>query len=461
MKPQFSIMGNLIRGVGILLILCVISGFGCGGKNKQIQTVEVTINTAPESGAFLLMDGFDRGATPVDIPNVRPDTYEIILRQDRYKRKITEITVTEEAVQAFTIQMEPLEGTVSINSVPSDAEVYLDGSLIGTTPILRKVLQVGAYSYELRHPDYFPETNDFRMEENFNLNYNHDLRPVEARLTIHSRPSSAQIWLNNILQRRNTPLELALAPGNYLVSTYIDGFIQADKMVILKPNEDQKVLLEMSPGKVPQGMVLIPAGTFTMGSTQHASDERPTREVYVDAFYMDRFEVTNQEYQKFSSRHKFPEGQENYPAWGISWNDAGRYCASVGKRLPTEAEWEKAARGTDERMYPWGDIYGAQLANTEECGFGLPVAVGHFYATQSFYGCMDLAGNAYEWVSDWYDAYPGNESITKDYGQIFRILRGGSYMTKKFEARTTARHFDRMDADRKDYGCRCAMDARE
>jgi len=72
---------------------------------------------------------------------------------------------------------------------------------------------------------------------------------------------------------------------------------------------------------------------------------------------------------------------------------------------------------------------------------------------------MDMAGNAYEWVSDWYDAYPGNHDITKDYGQIFRVLRGGSYMTEKFEARTAARHFDRVDSERRDYGCRCAMDA--
>lgn len=459
MGPGYSSKVILIRGVWAIVFICAISG--CGGKNSSPAHVQVKIDTKPESGAFVLMAGYDRGTTPVEVPDIEPGGYEVVLHQDRYKRKIELINVTDEPVQSFTIEMEPLVGFFSVTSAPPEAEVFLNGESVGKTPLLRKVLQVGSYTYEIKHPDYYPVTSDFVMEENFNLIYNHDLRPIEAKLTVLSRPSSANIWLNNILQPRNTPAEMVLRPGRYLVSVYTDGYMQADEMIVLKANDPETVQLEMQPGNVPQGMVLIPAGKFTMGSSVHASDERPTRELELKAFYIDRFEVTNQAFKAFSPGHKYIEGQENYPAMGISWTEAGRYCESLGKRLPTEAEWEKAARGTDARIYPWGDIFSPQMSNTMETGLGMPVRVGYFYATPSAYGCMDMSGNAYEWVSDWYDAYPGNNEIAKDYGQIFRVLRGGSYITEKFEARTSSRHFDRVDADRKDYGCRCAMDARE
>ena len=138
-------------------------------------------------------------------------------------------------------------------------------------------------------------------------------------------------------------------------------------MVVLEANAPQTVNLEMSPGKVPQGMVLIPAGPFTMGSNEHAPDERPAREITLPAFYIDRFEVTNQAYKNVVSSHTYPKGQDNFPAMGISWTQALRYCDAIGKRLPTEAEWEKAARGSDKRIYPGRHIQ-PQMSNTKETG---------------------------------------------------------------------------------------------
>lgn len=449
----------LVRGVVAGILVCLYCG--CGGKKNEPVLVSVLIESAPESGASVLMAGYDQGETPVMVHDLLPGDYEVIMNLDRYKRKIETITVTAEPRQKYTITMEPIVGYVSISSTPPAAEVFLDEEPIGKTPVLTKMLQVGPYSYEIKHPDYYPVSNDFLMEENFKLEFEHELRPIEAKLTVTSRPSSANIWLNNISQSQRTPADLVLRPGRYLVSVHSEGFIQADEMIVLEANAPQTVHLEMSPGKVPQGMVLIPAGTFTMGSNEHSPDERPERQITLKAFYIDRFEVTNQDYQKVVSSHKYPKGQDNYPAMGISWTQALRYCEAVGKRLPTEAEWEKTARGSDKRTYPWGDKFSPQMSNTKETGLGMPTRVGYFYATPSVYGCMDMAGNAYEWVMDWYDAYPGNHDVTKDYGQIFRILRGGSYLTEKFEARTAARHFDRMDSDRYDYGCRCAMDAWE
>jgi len=409
----------------------------------------------------VLMVGIEHGVTPVTIPDMPPGTYDVILKMDRYRRTIKPISITEEGEQEFTIDMEPIMGTLSVQTTPPGAKVILDGKEIGVTPLAKHALQVGNYSYQVNHPDYYPEEKTFTVEDNFNMEFDHQLRPIEAELSINSRPSSATVWLNNIQQAAKTPAKFALKPGQYLISVHIAGHLQADQLVELKANEPQTVQLELTPGAVPQGMVLVPGGEFTMGTDNNAPDERPARKIDLKSFYIDRFEVTNQAFKEAFPSHKYPTGEDNLPALGISWTEAGRYCASVGKRLPTEAEWEKAARGTESREYPWGPVFETSMANTVEAGIGKATRVGNYYASASPYNCMDMSGNAYEWLSDWYEAYPGNTDVTKEYGQIFRILRGGSFASDKFEARCAARHFDRVDSKRRDYGCRCAMNARE
>ena len=447
----------------LLFILLATGGIlsGCGGKQEKQQLPVITINSTPEEGASVLMTGVERGETPVTIADVPPGSYDVVLRLDRYRRTIKEITITEEGEQEFTIDMESITGTFSIETTPSGATVYLDDEEIGETPIIKHVLQVGNYHYKVNHPDYYPEEKSFTVEDNFNMEFKHELKPLESELSVFSRPSSANVWLNNIQRAEKTPAKFTLKPGKYLVSVHTAGYLQTDQLVELKANEPQTVQLELQPGAVPQGMLLVPGGEFIMGTDNSAPDERPARKINLKSFYIDRFEVTNQAFKAVFPAHKYTAGQDNFPALGISWTEAGRYCSAVGKRLPTEEEWEKAARGTSGQEYPWGPTFEVSMANTVESGLGKATRVGDYYASASPYNCMDMAGNAYEWVSNWYEAYPGNTDVTKDYGQIFRGLRGGSFLGEKFEARCAARHFDRMDSKRRDYGCRCAMTARE
>ncbi|HEX71798.1 MAG TPA: hypothetical protein ENN65_00565, partial [Candidatus Hydrogenedentes bacterium] len=266
------------------------------------------------------------------------------------------------------------------------------------------------------------------------------------------------IWLNNQLQDQKTPARFRLPPGLYLVSVHSKGFIQEDERLVLEPNAENSVTLRMRQGEVPPGMVLIPAGPFLMGEDGRCPDESPKRAVLLDAFYIDRHEVTNEQFKKVFPGHTFTKGKEQLPVSGVSWTQATQYAQAVGKRLPTEAEWEKAARGEDGREYPWGADFDKSLCNTTELDLGGPTVVGRFLGGASPYGCLDMAGNVYEWVADWYEAYPGNTLVTKDYGQVYRVLRGGSYMSGRFHARCARRHFDRMDAQRADYGFRCAKD---
>ncbi len=194
-------------------------------------------------------------------------------------------------------------------------------------------------------------------------------------------------------------------------------------------------------------LLLVPAGEFMMGGNEGSDDEKPPHTVYLDAFYISRFPVINADYKKFvdAAKHsppshwqngKIPQGKENYPVVNVSWDDATAYAQWVGKRLPTEAEWEKAASWDDikkeKRIYPWGKDFDVSRCNSSESGIGDTTPVGK-YSPQgdSFYGVADLAGNVWEWCADWYDENYYKNSLKENpkgpaSGQA-RVLRGGAF----------------------------------
>lgn len=200
----------------------------------------------------------------------------------------------------------------------------------------------------------------------------------------------------------------------------------------------------------PVPMVTIPAGTFKMGSVagKGRDDERPQREVHLDAFAIDQVEVTNERYLAFvnASGHRNPpspygngmlvsaKGIEQLPVVQVTWYDAKAYCTWAKKRLPTEAEWEKAARGSDGRLYPWGNDPATPtraLFDIEWNGEQTMRPVGSTPAGDSPYGVKDMSGNAREWVEDWYapDYYkdaPARNPTGPEKG-VVRSIRGGSW----------------------------------
>jgi formylglycine-generating enzyme required for sulfatase activity len=454
--------GNIVNAaffcaLAVLFFLCA----GCGGSGPETSASRIIIESDPP-GASVMLRGIDRGVTPLTIEELTPGFHDILLKKENYKRKALRIEVKNaNPEQTFSFDLAPLVGSLWIDSNPSGAAVRLgDGTVLGQTPIAKVQLPIGEYTYEVTKENYYPVSETLSVEENFRYEFMHQLKPREATLWIMSRPSGATIFINNQAQQKTSPARFELRPGTYLAGVYTDGYVQKEQMIELAPNEERTLTLEMVRGDVPKGMLLVPAGKFVFGEEGRAPDENPRREIELPAFYIDKYEVTNSDFKKVFPDHQFKEGREMFPVTGVSWNQAMQYARAAGKRLPTEAEWEKAARGTDGREFPWGDTFEAERCNCRELNLKSTSRAGRFIKGASPYGCMDMAGNVYEWVHDWYVAYPGNELVSKDYGQIFRVLRGGSYMTTSYTMRCARRHFDRMDAARADYGFRCAMDVK-
>ena len=204
-------------------------------------------------------------------------------------------------------------------------------------------------------------------------------------------------------------------------------------------------------------MVLIPEGWFIMGSNDGDEDERPVHKVHLDAFWIDKYEVTNTQFKKFRSGWRSHSDNADHPVVNVSWYDARDYCKWAGKRLPTEAEWEKAARGTDEKTYPWGEGISSTKANY---GSGETTPVGSYPAGVSPYGAYDMAGNVWEWVNDWYDedyyqSSPSHNPRGPSYGDT-RVLRGGSWFNFTNYLRAAIRSFDNPSYTNFLIGFRCA-----
>jgi formylglycine-generating enzyme required for sulfatase activity len=202
----------------------------------------------------------------------------------------------------------------------------------------------------------------------------------------------------------------------------------------------------------PSDMILVPAGNFLMGDEKHS--------VHVDAFYIDKYPVTNAEYAKFveATGHPpppdweekggtYPTDMANHPVVFVNWFDAQDYAAWAGKRLLTETEWEKAARGTDGRVYPWGDWFDKVMCNASEAGIGGTTPVGKYSPFgDSPYRVCDMAGNVWEWTAtDW---TPGSSS---------KVQRGGSFVNRGSYARCAYRYLGVPEPRNPNVGFRCGM----
>ncbi|VEN73831.1 conserved exported hypothetical protein, Sulfatase-modifying factor-like [Candidatus Desulfarcum epimagneticum] len=244
-------------------------------------------------------------------------------------------------------------------------------------------------------------------------------------------------------------------------------------------------------------MAFIPEGAFVMGSRSGNDNEKPAHAVWLSDFYMDISEVNNARFEKFVKesgyrpqgpwRRGYAPGQGDYPVRFVTWHDANAYADWAGKRLPTEAEWEKAARGEKSLVYPWGDDWNPRFVENPQNDFS-PVKTDAFPERAAPYGCLGMGGNVWEWVADWYDRFyyrefedgsvaenpagpedgapplkrfmdagagAGNERST------LKVIRGGGSWGRfaKENARTSKRMWANPSYWLNDTGFRCAVSA--
>ena len=234
-------------------------------------------------------------------------------------------------------------------------------------------------------------------------------------------------------------------------------------------------------------MIFVPAGDFLMGSTKaqaqkvvqalpavlqsdalrHFAAEEPQHKVYLDGYWIYRDDVTVADYRKFcdATGRQIPQPPDwawkyDNPAVSVSWDDAKAYCDWAGVALPTEAQWEKAARGTDGRIYPWGNSWDKTKANSDESALNATTPVGNYSGGASPYGCMDMAGNVFQWCADRYDKdYYGHSPVRNPTGPVaraWRVLRGGSWDGIPDYCRSALRNYSLPTNRSLTFGFRCA-----
>jgi formylglycine-generating enzyme required for sulfatase activity len=245
-----------------------------------------------------------------------------------------------------------------------------------------------------------------------------------------------------------------------------------------------------TPTPAPLDMVHVPAGEFIMGNDEGNSDERPAHTVYLDAFYIDITEATNAQYREcveagecnapLDATYYDNADYDQHPVVHVNWSDADAYCRWAGKRLPTEAEWEKAARGTDGWTYPWGNVFNKSKLNfcdvhclydwrdaLADDGYTETSSVGSYPAGASPCGAMDMAGNVWEWVADrynsgYYSQSPERNPQGPEFGELgpdaseLGVLRGGSWQDGQRDTRCTIRFEYTLGNKYSAVGFRCA-----
>ena len=478
------------------------------------QTGTLTVTSTP-SGASVYVDGALIGPTPlqnyeIDTGVAREKQVEVGLELSGYKSRVAKLMVRGDQQTPWDVRLEKLisqTGTLTVTSTPSGASVYVDGALIGPTPLQDYEIDTGVarekqVEIRLELSDYKSYVGQLTLKGGQQTPWDVRLEKFISQtgtLTVTSTPSGASVYVDGALIGP-TPLQ------DYEIDTGVAREKQVEIRLELSGYKSRVLKLMVRGGQqtpwhsrleaVPihqgdaalEGMVLVPAGEFQMGSNDGEFDERPVHTVYVDAFYMDVYEVTNAEYKKFvdanlqwrkdhiSSRYhdgnylkhwtENSYGRGNHPVVYVSWYGAMAYAEWVGKRLPTEAEWERAARGgLSDKKYPWGNLLDSSKAQYRGGG---TTAVGTYPPNK--YGLYDMVGNVWEWCLDAYDGdfykssphrnpIAGADGLTKVTNMFTtvkssRVLRSGAWSNRSALRVADRRRFNPVRTDNSS-GFRC------
>jgi len=369
-------------------------------------------------------------------------------------------------------QETPANGILRIKVYPEDAVVKLDGEELGKGSKVVPDILPGRHKIEVMRRSFRSWSGEVKIDAGEEKTVTIRLEKYAGVLVVRSVPGGARVYVDGEVLGR-TEARLELPPGRYKVVLEKKGYRKVGRRV--KVEKDKTSVVEVVLPKKGQaaipGMVYVPEGEFIMGSKHGDPDEQPQHKVFLAGFYIDKYEVSNLEYKKFleATGRRAPNfwtdpdlSADDQPVVGVTWEDARAYCEWAGKRLPTEAEWEKAARGIDGRVYPWGNEFSPQKANAygKADGFQYTAPVTAFAAGASPFGALNMAGNVAEWCADYYDSEYYSRSPTRNPSGpaegLYRVIRGGAWDDAPEKLRASNRYADRPSYSAYNLGFRCA-----
>ncbi|MDP2316346.1 MAG: PEGA domain-containing protein [Pseudomonadota bacterium] len=404
--------------------------------------------TSTPPGAAVFVGGLRVGTTPLTLDPVASGPLRVTLRLERYEPREAFVDVRDGELATVREALSPRFGTLTVTGAPAGATVSVGSRLVGTTPMGPVEVDAGEVDVRVEHPGFTPWSQRTRIVAGErNALQVAEMTPRLGALSVVSEPRGASVSLDGV-PVGVAPLTLeGVRTGTHTLELRA-GQVSWSGAVEVRENQVTTHTANLTTTR--PGMLLVPAGSWRTG--EGAGGTRTSTNA---AYWIDRFEVSSRRYNQCvaagacGAQHARREllGPDQ-PAVGVTWFDADAYCRWASGRLPTGAEWERAARGTDGRLYPWGNAWNPAAANWNDAGkvdgFPLPSTVNAFEAGAAPTGALNMAGNALEWTSE------GSDSQ--------RYVRGGSALMEGGTEglKTTSRFAVPPNAASEGIGFRCA-----
>ncbi|MFO7557930.1 MAG: PEGA domain-containing protein [Desulfobacterales bacterium] len=430
----------------------------------KVAMGSVNITSKPDN-ADIYISGIKHGSTPMVI-KIEKGVRKIELKKPGYETWEQDIQIAEGDIRTISAFLDPIKGSLTITSIPENAEVYISGRMLGKTPLVLKEIKLGQTLIELKKECYAPEAKNITIRSVKASGISFTLKPVCGELSIKSEPLDAKLYIDGVYVGR-TPGELKkVAKGQHAIRVTKEKYLDWTTTFQIQPAERKQITARLKPAPPQTGTVWIETvtgmefvwvkgGCYTMGSRSgepgKRRDEFP-HEVCIDGMWVGKYEVTQGQWKKvLGSNPAFFGNKTDYPVESTSWSNIQAFIKKLNEmnqgkhtfRLPTEAEWEYACKsgGKGER-FCGGDQIDRIAWHKENCD-RTPHPVGQKEPNRA--GLYDMSGNVSEWVEDTYavDAYKKHgkkNPVHKDAGPD-RVIRGGNWMQKEEECRSAARNF--------------------